>query len=99
MESRLRQWLARNTPDTPDRHMRPPGFLAALLCVLEVQQDCMEALRSRDFDVLIVPDTSAIPFVDFTKATEPADAGEAAAEKVLPSYVCCWRNWRNVDRT
>ena len=38
-------------------------------------------------DLTITPDTSAFSFVDFDKASELAEAGQAAAEKCMPQLM------------
>ena len=41
-------------------------------------------MRTGAVDLMIMPDTSAFDFTDFSRAFELADAGEAAALVVVP---------------
>lgn len=63
---------------------RTPGVLETLLRVTDVQAYGLTAMRAHAIDLLIAPDTSKFHFGDFGSAAELAEAGEAAAEEVLP---------------
>jgi predicted acylesterase/phospholipase RssA len=82
--SKLRDEFAGNRPGMPTSQMRPAGAFETLIRVLETQGRGLGALRARALDLTIRPDASAFSFVDFSKAPELADAGEAAAEDALP---------------
>ncbi|HQU41364.1 MAG: hypothetical protein B7Z73_00595 [Planctomycetia bacterium 21-64-5] len=61
-----------------------PRILETLMRVTDVQAFGTSALRAGSIDLLIAPDTSAYQFADFSRATELAEAGEKAAQEVLP---------------
>jgi NTE family protein len=82
--ARLRGNFAGNAPDTPTAKMRPVGPLQALFRIAEIQAFHMTALRNHAVDLLITPDTTDFDFADFSRANEIADAGEAAAQELLP---------------
>ncbi len=84
VSSRLRDELAGNRPDTPTAQMRSVGSLDTLIRVVETQGRGLGALRADSMDLTIRPDASAFSFVDFSKAPELADVGEAAAERAIP---------------
>ncbi len=84
VSSRLRDELAGNRPDTPTAQMRSVGSLDTLIRVVETQGRGLGALRADSMDLTIRPDASAFSFVDFSKAPELADVGEAAAESAIP---------------
>lgn len=75
--------VARLPPDFGVGRKRP-SILETLLRVTEVQAFGTSALRAASIDALITPDTSAYQFADFSRAKELAEAGERAAEEVLP---------------
>ncbi len=82
--TRLPQTFGGNTPATTTAAMRRAGPLETLLRVNEVQAHGITALRRDAVDLMIAPDTSNFEFADFTRASELADVGEAAAEQALP---------------
>lgn len=82
--AKLSQRFAGNTPETPTHKMRAPGQLETIMRANEVQDHEITALRTKAVDLMISVDTSAFDFADFTKARELAEAGEQAAEQVLP---------------
>ena len=84
VSSRLRDELAGNRPDTPTAQMRSVGSVDTLIRVVETQGRGLGALRADSMDLTIRPDASAFSFVDFSKAPELADVGEAAAESAIP---------------
>lgn len=84
VSSQLRDELAGNRPDTPTAQMRPVGNLETIIRVVETQGRGLGALRADSIDLTIRPDASAFDFVDFSKAPELADIGEAAAESAIP---------------
>jgi predicted acylesterase/phospholipase RssA len=84
VSSQLRDELAGNRPDTPTAQMRPVGSVETIIRVVETQGRGLGALRADSIDLTIRPDASAFDFVDFSKAPELADIGEAAAESAIP---------------
>ena len=84
VSSRLRDELAGNRPDTPTAQMRSVGSVDTIIRVAETQGRGLGALRADSMDLTIRPDASAFSFVDFSKAPELADVGEAAAESAIP---------------
>ena len=84
VSSQLRDELAGNRPDTPTAQMRSVGSVDTLIRVVETQGRGLGALRADSIDLTIRPDASAFSFVDFSKAPELADLGEAAAESAIP---------------
>jgi NTE family protein len=84
VSSELRDELAGNRPDTPTAQMRAVGSVETIIRVLETQGRGLGALRADSMDLTIRPDASAFSFVDFTRAPELADVGEAAAERAIP---------------
>jgi predicted acylesterase/phospholipase RssA len=84
VSSRLRDELAGNRPDTPTAQMRSVGSVDTIIRVAETQGRGLGALRADSMDLTIRPDASAFSFVDFSKAPELADVGEAAAERAIP---------------
>jgi NTE family protein len=83
-----------NEPGMPTGKMRHAGPLETLFRVNEVQAYGITAIRSSAVDLLITPDTSPFEFADFDRAHELADAGEAAAESMLPQLTQIMRDWR-----
>jgi len=83
-----------NEPGTPTNKMRHAGPLETLFRVNEVQAYGITAMRSSAVDLMITPDTSAFEFADFSRAHELADAGDAAAESILPQLTQIMRDWR-----
>ncbi len=84
VSSRLRDEFAGNRPGTPTAQMKAAGPLETIIRVLETQGRGLGALRADSMDLTIHPDASAFSFVDFSKAPELADVGEAAAESAIP---------------
>jgi predicted acylesterase/phospholipase RssA len=84
VSSRLRDELAGNRPDTPTAQMRSVSSVDTIIRVAETQGRGLGALRADSMDLTIRPDASAFSFVDFSKAPELADVGEAAAERAIP---------------
>ena len=64
--------------------MKLPGEVETAHRALEVSRRGIAQLQMTFADLMIEPDTSAFDFADFTAARQIAEAGEAAAEKVLP---------------
>jgi predicted acylesterase/phospholipase RssA/CRP-like cAMP-binding protein len=64
---------------------RRPRLVETLWRVTEVQDYGVSTLRTSGLiDVMIAPDTSTFEFVDFSQGIPLAEAGEAAAEEVIP---------------
>lgn len=85
--SQLEQRFGRNTPHAPTPSMRQPGMFATYLRVNEVQDYGITALRTQAADVLIMPDTAAFDWSDFSRSRALADVGEIAAEKAAPQIL------------
>ncbi|MBI3466017.1 MAG: patatin-like phospholipase family protein [Planctomycetes bacterium] len=68
----------------PAMRLSRPGAMETLIRVTEVQAYGINCLRAGAVDLLIAPDTSPFDFTAFSRTRELADAGEAAAEAVLP---------------
>jgi predicted acylesterase/phospholipase RssA len=65
--------------------LRRPRLVETLWRVTEVQDFGVSTLRTSGLiDVMIAPDTSMFEFVDFSQGIPLAEAGEAAAEEVIP---------------
>lgn len=82
--ARLRAEFGANTPSTPTAAMRRPSLWESLVRIGEVQAYNVTALRTDAVDVMITPDTARFDFSDFTRGAELGEAGQAAAEEVLP---------------
>jgi predicted acylesterase/phospholipase RssA/CRP-like cAMP-binding protein len=65
--------------------LRRPKLVETLWRVTEVQDFGVSSLRTTGLiDVMIAPDTAPFEFVDFSQGIPLAEAGEAAAEEVIP---------------
>lgn len=82
----------------PAENAPTPGVLETLLRVTDVQAFGLTAMRAQSIDLLIAPDTSRFQFGDFSRAAELAEAGEAAAEEVLPQLRQMLANLQSVKR-
>ncbi len=76
--------FAGNRSTTPLRQMKKPGRLETAYRVMEVSRRGIAELQMNQADLVIEPDTSAFDFADFTAARQIAEAGQAAAEKMMP---------------
>jgi predicted acylesterase/phospholipase RssA len=61
-----------------------PGSMETMFRVLEVLSSATNVRHARAADLTIEPDTTAFNFADFDRTPALADAGERAAEEVLP---------------
>jgi len=84
VSSKLRDEFGGIRPGTASPLGKAPGSLETIIRVLETQGRGLGTLRAQSMDLTIEPDASSFSFVDFSKAPELADAGEAAAERALP---------------
>jgi NTE family protein len=82
--ARLRPQFAGNQPTMSTAQMRRAGLVETLMRVNEVQDHGVGNLRRSNIDLLISPDTAAFEFADFTRGAGLGEAGEAAAEDVVP---------------
>jgi predicted acylesterase/phospholipase RssA len=84
VSSQLRDEFAGNRPGMPTAQMKSAGPLETIIRVVETQGRGLGALRADAMDLTIRPDASAFSFIDFSKAPELAEVGEAAAESAIP---------------
>jgi NTE family protein len=82
--ARLPHEFAGNRPGMATTKMKRAGWMETVFRVFETQGHELNAIRAKSVDLLIEPDTARFSFADFTRAEELADAGEAAAEAVIP---------------
>jgi predicted acylesterase/phospholipase RssA len=72
---------------TPDRHAPPrrgPSVVQTILRSLLVQNHSLNAFGVQPADVVIAPDVTGFELTAFTRATEMAAIGEAAATEQVP---------------
>ena len=88
--------FAGNFSHMKTHEMHSPGRLETAYRVMEVSRRGIAQLQMSMADVVIEPDTSAFDFADFTSAAQIADAGEAAAERMLPEIQRSYEQLMNV---
>ena len=84
VSKQLSREFAGNTPETPTKKMRRPGYFSTLLRVTDVELINLARLHGAQCDFLMAPDTAEFPFDDFTQAAGLVEAGRQAAETELP---------------
>ncbi len=81
---KLSQKFGKNNATTTTSNMKQVGVMSALFRVLEVTQNSLEKRYEEESDFVILPDTSAFSFEDFSKAKELCEIGYNAAMEVMP---------------
>ncbi|QDU54743.1 patatin-like phospholipase family protein [Aeoliella mucimassa] len=84
VSKQLAHEFAGNTPETPTKKMRRPGYFSTLLRVTDVELTNLAQLHGAQCDFLLAPDTAEFPFDDFTQAAGLVEAGRQSAEAELP---------------
>jgi len=82
--TQMAQRFGKNTPGMNGQSMRAPSQLQTIMRANEIQGHQITSLRTKSIDQLIVVDTSAFDFADFTSARAMSQVGEEAAKSAVP---------------
>lgn len=82
--TKLHPAFGKNNAGTRASDMRHVGYFSTLNRVLEVSSHELAKMHMSESDFLIMPDTSAYPFADFTRGEQLFEIGYNAAQKVMP---------------
>lgn len=73
-----------NVPGMETDNMKRAGQFETIMRSNEVQDHLITDLRTSDVDFMIDVNTSEFEFADFTKARQLSEAGQQAAESIIP---------------
>ena len=90
---KLSQKFGDSNAMTPTSDMKQVGVMSALFRVLEVAQNSLEKRYEEESDFVILPDTSAFAFEDFSKAEQLCEIGYDEAMKVMPELKASYNDF------